>query len=222
MRDDEAARYGDGCADFYDAIYARPPQAALARLYALAAGRRVLEAGIGTGRYALPLAAAGLPVHGIDASPAMLAALAAKPGGAAIPVTLGDFAAISAPGRFGLVICLADTLSLLADAASQARALARFAAALQAGGLVLIETQSGPAAESTNTRIDIALDTPAGPRRYAVQRCGVSVAALDAWATAAGLSLHERRRDWHGAPWRGEAGSVFSLYRQSDADRRLR
>ncbi|MET9030628.1 class I SAM-dependent methyltransferase [Nocardia sp. NPDC004168] len=45
-----------------------------------------LEFGIGTGRIALPLAARGVPVHGIDTSPAMLARLRAKAGGDEIAV----------------------------------------------------------------------------------------------------------------------------------------
>ncbi|WP_386070897.1 class I SAM-dependent DNA methyltransferase [Tahibacter sp. UC22_41] len=217
---DTPSGYGDGCADFYDQIYAPPSRTAIARLAALAGSGPVLEAGIGTGRYALPLAATGVAMHGIDASPAMLAALAAKPGGAAIPVTLGDFATMRVPGRFRLITCLADTLSLLADATAQASALVQFAAALQSDGLVLIETATCPTTESTDTHVDIALTTATGTRRYAARRCGVGVTALDDWATAAGLSLHERWRDWHGSPWNGEAGSVFSLYRHGGADRR--
>ncbi len=216
---DEPSAYGDGCADFYDQIYAPPPRAAIARLSALAGTGPVLEAGIGTGRYALPLAAAGVAMHGIDASPAMLATLAAKPGGAAIPVTLGDFAAIRAPGRFRLILCLTDTLSLLADATTQAGAVAGFAAALRPDGLVLIETAVCTATESTNTHVDIALTTTSGARRYAARRCGVSVTALDDWAAAADLILQERWRDWRGTPWNGEAGSVFSLYRYDGARR---
>jgi len=216
---DEPSGYGDGSADFYDQIYAPPPRMAIARLAALAGSGPVLEAGIGTGRYALPLAAAGVAMHGIDASPAMLAALAAKPGGAAIPVTLGDFATMRVPGRFRLITCLADTLSLLADATAQASALSHFAAALHSDGQVLIETAACPTTESTDTHIDIALTTATGTRRYAARRCGVSVTALDGWAAAAGLTLHERWRDWRGSPWNGEAGSVFSLYQRNDVHR---
>ena len=46
----------------------------------LAGGGRALELGIGTGRIALPLAARGVEVHGIDLSEAMVARLKAKPG----------------------------------------------------------------------------------------------------------------------------------------------
>ena len=67
-------------------------------LAALAAGRRALELGIGTGRVALPLRARGVPVHGIDNSPAMVARLRAKPGGGDIDVTIGDFATTRVDG----------------------------------------------------------------------------------------------------------------------------
>ena len=54
-------------------------------------GGRALELAIGTGRVALPLAARGVEVQGIDLSEAMVARLRAKPGGAEIPVEIGDF-----------------------------------------------------------------------------------------------------------------------------------
>ncbi len=46
----------------------------------LAAGGRALELAIGTGRIAVPLAARGVDVHGIDLSRAMVKRLRAKPG----------------------------------------------------------------------------------------------------------------------------------------------
>ncbi len=61
------------------------PTRSVALLADLAAGGRALELGIGTGRVAVPLAATGVEVHGIDTSPAIVAKLRAKPGGDAIP-----------------------------------------------------------------------------------------------------------------------------------------
>ena len=61
-----ACDYGNGCAEFYDDIYAPAARIAIDRLVMLADGGSVLEAGVGTGRYALPLAARGIQVHGID------------------------------------------------------------------------------------------------------------------------------------------------------------
>ena len=58
--------------------------ATVAALRELAGAGPVLELGVGTGRLALPLAAAGVEVHGLDASEAMLARLRAKPGGDAV------------------------------------------------------------------------------------------------------------------------------------------
>lgn len=64
----------------------------------LAGGGRALELGIGTGRIALPLVGRGVEVHGIELSRAMVAQLRAKPGGGAIPVTIGDFSTVTAQG----------------------------------------------------------------------------------------------------------------------------
>ncbi|MEU2091492.1 class I SAM-dependent methyltransferase [Nocardia beijingensis] len=47
-----------------------------------------LEFGVGTGRIALPLAARGVRVHGIDSAPAMVARLRAKPGGDTVGATV--------------------------------------------------------------------------------------------------------------------------------------
>ena len=69
----------------YDALYEELMEVetrdSVATLAELAAGGKVLELAIGTGRVALPLAARGLAVQGIEASAAMVAQLRAKPGG---------------------------------------------------------------------------------------------------------------------------------------------
>ena len=56
-------------------------------------GGRALELAIGTGRAALPLAARGIDVAGIDLSDAMVAELRSKPGGADLDVVIGDYTA---------------------------------------------------------------------------------------------------------------------------------
>ena len=85
---------------FYEGVF--DTDGAVDLLVELAAGGPVLELGVGTGRLALPLAARGLEVHGIDGSPEMLELLAAKPGGDAIRTTVGDFAEVRVPGTFSL------------------------------------------------------------------------------------------------------------------------
>jgi SAM-dependent methyltransferase len=71
----------------------------------------VLELGIGTGRMALPLAAKGVEVHGIDASSSMVSKLRQKPGGERIPVTMDDFANVGGVqgGPFDLVFVVFNT-----------------------------------------------------------------------------------------------------------------
>lgn len=208
-----AASYGNGCAEFYDEIYAPASRAAIERLVTLAGDGPVLEAGIGTGRYALPLAARGVVVHGIDASPAMLEILRQKSGGDYVTTTLGDFSTASVSGTFRLVVCLTNTLALLPDAASQARAMTRFADMVSDDGAVLVETTHTPEASQTVTT-DIALETRHGPRRYRVKCRDVDNAALDTWAARASLRCVERWRDWRGTSWRGEHGTVLSLFRK--------
>lgn len=205
------ATYGDGCAEFYDEIYPPPPHRALQLLASLADGGRVLEAGVGTGRYAIALAALGLPVHGIDSSAAMLAALQRKAGAAAVTLSHGDFSRTTLPGRFRLVLCLSDTLALLPDAAAQARAFTAFAAALEPQGQLLLETAAGDTSE-TFPQWDIEISTRTGLRRYRGSLCPLAPQQLDAWAQAAGLVLRARWQGWQRRAWNGEPGNVLSLY----------
>lgn len=202
--------YGDGCAEFYDEIYPPPSRQALQLLLQLAGGGTVLEAGVGTGRYAIALAAAGLYVHGIDSSHAMLAAARRKAGGMAVSLSHGDFSQDPMPGPFRLVLCLSDTLALLPDAAMQARAVAALGAALEPDGQLLLETAAPMPGTATSWNID--LSTQSGIRQYRGKMCPASPAQLDAWAQAAGLQRRARWRDWQGRAWNGEPGNVLSLY----------
>lgn len=59
-------------------------------LVELAGGEPALEFAVGTGRIALPLAARGVDVSGVELSPHMAAQLRSKPGAEAIEVTIGD------------------------------------------------------------------------------------------------------------------------------------
>ena len=133
--------YGERVADVYDEWYKPVDSAAeVALLAELAAGGRALELGIGTGRVALPLAARGVEVHGIDASPAMVEQLRAKPGGAALPITIGDMAEVPVDGDFALVFVVFNTFFQLYSQDAQLRCFANVAAHLRPGGRFLIHT----------------------------------------------------------------------------------
>ncbi|MDT3438239.1 MULTISPECIES: class I SAM-dependent methyltransferase [unclassified Pseudofrankia] len=144
----DPAEYGDRVADVYDDWYdsmepAMP--AAVGMLAELAGDGPALELGIGTGRAALPLAAAGVKVAGIDASERMVARLWSKPGGADIPVTIGDFgdAAVLAEaavpfGGFRVIYVVFNTFFALPSQAEQVRCFAAVAGALAPGGAFVI------------------------------------------------------------------------------------
>ncbi|SDS20032.1 Methyltransferase domain-containing protein [Actinopolymorpha singaporensis] len=107
----------------------------------LAAGGRVLEFAVGTGRIAAPLATRGVPVSGIELSQAMAARITAKPGGDAVEVTLGDMTAtrVGGAGEFSLVYLVFNTISNVTTQDGQVDVFRNAAAHLRPGGLFLIE-----------------------------------------------------------------------------------
>ena len=109
---------------------------ALARL---ADGGPVLDLAIGTGRVALPLAARGLHVEGVEISPEMVAQLRAKPGGAELAVTIGDMADVPVDGQYRLVYVVYNTLFNLVTQDAQVRCFQNVAAHLTGGGRFVIE-----------------------------------------------------------------------------------
>lgn len=141
----DPAAYGQTWAPVYDQRF--PPsedaEAAATLVAELAEGGPVLAFAIGTGRLALPLAARGVEVHGIDASPAMVEQLRAKQGGTEIPVTIGDMTSTRVRGSFAVVLLAFNTLFALPDQRSQVACFANAAAHLRAAGSFVIEAFVG-------------------------------------------------------------------------------
>ena len=121
MKEYIASTYGDHLADVYDEWFASYEDAAIDALTELAQGGRVLELGIGTGRVALPLAARGIEIYGIDASEAMVSKLRARPRGDSIRVTMGNFADVEVEGEFSLVYIVFNTFFALLKQEEQVR-----------------------------------------------------------------------------------------------------
>jgi SAM-dependent methyltransferase len=73
---------------------------------ALAGGGRVLEVGVGSGRIAVPIALAGVPVVGVDSSPVMLdlARARAAPHDVELELVRADMRDLPDLGRFALVL----------------------------------------------------------------------------------------------------------------------
>jgi SAM-dependent methyltransferase len=111
----------------------------VAFLAELAGGGRALELGVGTGRIALPLAARGVEVQGIDLSNAMVDRLRAKPGGEGIGVTVGDFATAKVDGTFRVAYLVFNTIMNLTTQAAQVACFRNVAEHLELGGCFVIE-----------------------------------------------------------------------------------
>jgi SAM-dependent methyltransferase len=223
----QPATYGERIAEVYDEIY--PPSsdtdAMVKTLAKLAGAGPALELGIGTGRVALPLASHGVIVHGIDASQAMIKKLQAKPGGASIPVAIGDFADVDVAGRYSLIYVVFNTFFSLTSQDDQVRCFANCASRLDAGGALLIEAfypdlsryVRGQNVSAIHVDADcVHLDatchdpvqqvvtsqhlhiTAGGLRMYPVRLRYAWPSELDLMARLAGLRLDSRSGSWQG------------------------
>jgi SAM-dependent methyltransferase len=213
--------YGEACAEVYDQWFGFCEEAAIDLLAELAGSGRVLELGIGSGLIALPLAARGIDIHGIDLSPAMVAKLRAKPGGDVIPVTMGSFADVEVEGEFSLTFVAYNTVFALQTQDEQVRCFQNVAAHLAADGVFVIEAFVPQSANFTGgLRVTAVTDErvglkvsehdPVGQRlksQHVVIRNGeirlypVEIryawpAELDLMAQLAGLRLRHRWSNW--------------------------
>jgi hypothetical protein len=230
-----AARYDESSAGEFDPAVVGPTVDFLA---ALAGDGAALEFGIGTGRIALPLAARGVPLAGIELSEAMTAQLRSKPGGAEIPVAIGDFSSTRVDGTFRLVYLVFNTISNLTTQALQVACFANAAAHLEPGGAFVIEVglpdlQRLPPGETVipfhvgEDRIgfdeyDVANQglishhleiTPDGRAiRNSIPFRYAWPAEFDLMAELAGMTLRERWSGWRREPFTGESRKHVSVW----------
>jgi len=199
-------------------------------LATLAGNGRVLELGIGTGRVALPLAARGVHVEGIDISPEMVERLRAKPGGADLEVTIGSFADVPTDGRFDLVYLVFNTIYMLQTEDEQARCFQRVAEHLRPGGAFVVEAfvlderqaaKDARADKHATSYYDAATQRltldyigigELGMKAYSVDLRYAPPAELDRMARAAGLQLAGRWRDWEANPFTELSHEHVSVY----------
>ncbi|MCI0439469.1 MAG: class I SAM-dependent methyltransferase [Chloroflexi bacterium] len=241
MNEYTPSTYGDRIADVYDQMYPRRQDAeAVADLLAsLARGCRALELGIGTGRVALPLAARGVEVHGIDASEAMVAQMRAKPGGADIPVTIGDFADVDLEGKFSLIYVVFNTFYGLLTQDEQVRCFRNVAARLANDGVFAIEAfvpdvtryvrgQNVSASQVDTDRVFLdvtrhdalnqrvtsqhVIITGQGVKLYPVQLRYVWPSEFDLMAQLAGMRLRQRWADWDRSSFTAASGKHVSIF----------
>ena len=229
-----AARYDESSAEMFEPGVVRTTVDLLA---GLAGDGRALELGIGTGRIALPLAARGVPVHGIDLSRAMLDRLRAKPGADAIGLTRGDFATTKVDGTFSLAYLLFNTIMNLTTQQAQVDCFRNVAAHLRPGGCFVIdvavpELRRLPAGQTmvpfrvgptdwAFDRYDVATQAMSSNYLEIVDGRGeyrsipfryVWPAELDLMARLAGLRLRERWDGWTRAPFTNESAQHVSVW----------
>nr|WP_229924335.1 class I SAM-dependent methyltransferase [Streptomyces sulfonofaciens] len=215
---------------------------ALDFLAARAGGGRALEFAIGTGRVALPLSARGVPVAGIELSEPMARRLRGKPGGADLPVTIGDMATARVPGEFGLVYLVFNTITNLLSQDQQIACFRNAARHLGPGGRFVIENfvpdlrrlPPGETARPAHIGADhVGFDTYDVPNQRMVshhywitdgradtfrsQHRFVWPSELDLMGRLAGLEPRERWADWRETPFTAESDSHVSVW-QKPAD----
>ncbi|MEU1515520.1 class I SAM-dependent methyltransferase [Streptomyces sp. NPDC005811] len=210
------------------------------RLAALADGGAALEFAIGTGRVAVPLAARGVPVAGIELSRPMIGQLRTKADETAIPVVVGDMATARAPGTYTLVYLVFNTISNLLTQAEQVACFRNAARHLAPGGRFVIELwvpelrKLPPGAPATVWHSEpgyVGLDTYDVLRQHVVSHHFrfdeegrearldrsphryIWPAELDLMAELAGFERESRHADWSGAEFTAASGSHVSVYR---------
>ena len=195
------------------------------------AGGGALELAIGTGRIALPLAQRGVRVAGIDFSEDMVAQLRKKPGGAEIPVAIGDYATTQVDGTFSLAYIVFNSLNNNTTQDGQVATFENAAAHLEPGGCFVVEI--GVPKSRPLTVFDVS-DTHVGVdefdaetqhsishhfsliegrwERLSMPFRSVYPAELDLMARIAGMRLRERWSDWNREPFTGESRKHVSVW----------
>ncbi len=237
--------YGRVWAEDYDQRYETRDQADAVATFIgkLAPGGSVLEMGVGTGRLAVPLLAAGLTVTGIDASPEMLARLRTRPGAERVEVVEGDFTSVSAGGPYDVVLIAFSTLFLVPSQEGQLACLANARRHLVPGGLVVVEAFVPDHSRwNRGQNVSIGSLTAQGaslklsvhdPVRQLITTQEVVIGAdgttvrpnllryawpaeLDAMALASELTPVHRWADWTGTPFTAASTGHVSVYRAEE------
>ena len=195
------------------------------------AGGGALELAIGTGRIALPLAQRGVRVAGIDLSPDMVAQLHKKPGGAEIPVEIGDYATTRVGGSFSLAYIVFNSISNQTTQDGQVATFENAAAHLEPGGCFVVEVgfPSGAPLEVfdlSDTHVGVDEYDPATQRsashhftlvdgqwvRLSMPFRSTYPAELDLMARIAGMRLRERWSGWQREPFTSESTRHVSVW----------
>ena len=233
--DDVAAGYDETSAEMFNPTVLDPTVDLLAELVGDGAA---LEFAIGTGRVALPLAARGVPLSGIDLSSAMVTRLRAKDGADRIDVAIGDIATTRVDGSFRLVYLVYNTIGNLFTQDRQVACFANAAAHLEPGGCFVVEVvvpdlrrlppgedarvfAHAPGYVGYDRYTDVVAQQAvshhfvadgSGVREFRTPFRYVWPSELDLMAKLAGMSLRDRWAGWDRSPFTGESTSHVSVW----------
>jgi SAM-dependent methyltransferase len=240
LRRSVAAGYDAAVADRFTPEAVDPAVEVLA---GLARDGVAVEFAVGTGRLALPLAARGTAVHGIDFSEAMLDELRRKPGAEQITVTIGDMTTTQVSNDASLVYLVFNTIGNLRTQRQQVACFRNAAAHLRPGGCFVIENivpnLFGLAAGERIRPFDVSANHLgfdefvdrtnqillshhyfiAGDRVTTVSGAFRYVwpSELDLMAELAGLTFESRWSDWRRSPFIDTSASHVSIWRKPEA-----
>lgn len=242
----EASAYGDHIAAIYDDVYPHTPDVDLAAEFIseLAPQGTVLELGVGTGRLALPLADAGLRVHGVDASTGILEQLAKRDPDGRVTASVADFTKELPDGQFDVVLIGLNTLFMVPERDWQINALRLMRERLAPGAVAIVETYnpwyyhrlSEPRVEvhhlgeeelmvdtayvnRAEQRVVIVHSRLAGgaPTKFVEVSRYAWASELELMAKVAGLRLRERHAGWDRSPVTDDSVRYISVFEADDA-----
>ena len=208
----------------------------------LAGDGSALEFAIGTGRIALPLAARGVPVSGIELSPEMAEQLCVKDDEQRINVTVGDMATTQVDATFQLVYLVYNGIGNLTTQEQQVACFVNAAAHLEPGGFFVIEVgvpdlrrlppgedarvfSHAPGYVGFDRYTDLVAQQAtshhfvagsSGTREFRTPFRYVWPSELDLMAKLAGMSLRDRWASWDRSPFTGESTSHISIWVKTD------
>lgn len=204
----------------------------------LARAGPALEFAVGTGRIALPLAARGVPVSGIELSPHMADKLRVKPNADSVALTIGDMTTARAPGEFNLVYLVFNTIMNVTTQDEQVAVFENAARHLAPGGRFLVEVLPASTSGSTSPQVfamdehHIGIDTlddPVGQISSShhwwtvngrlVHTVGtfryVYPSELVLMARIAGLRVMERWGGWDRSPFSSTSSNLVAVFEKT-------
>jgi SAM-dependent methyltransferase len=241
----DPSAYGEAVGADYDVLYPEggldtdDAVTMLERLARRGLRESVLEFGVGTGRLALKLHERGVRVVGIDASQQMVAQLRAKPQGAELEITVGDYVTTRIDGTFSVVALTFNSIFDPPTRETQIDCFLNAAHHLEPGGRFVIEAfvlsdnqRSGDWSilprfvkhehvELQLARFHMATSRlertlvhlrPEGVRFITVSDNYAAPGELDLMAAIGGFRLESRSSKWNGAVFGPQSKKHISVY----------